>query len=129
MTIQEIKEQFGFSTLMMVRQLTLSGQRTEWLSHWDNERRIRLSIHENIAELIKNNKAYDKLDYEVHEMEQKGERKPYTRITIMIEDNRWRKEREFNSSYENYNGAHGYDDDAIDNAFNGDPDNCWGITD
>jgi hypothetical protein len=47
----------------------------------------------------------------------------------MIEDNRWRKEREFNSSYENYNGAHGYDDDAIDNAFNGDPDNCWGITD
>jgi hypothetical protein len=62
-------------------------------------------------------------------MEQKGERKPYTRITIMIEDNRWRKEREFNSSYENYNGAHGYDDDAIDNAFNGDPDNCWGITD
>jgi hypothetical protein len=53
MTIQEIKEQFGFSTLMMVRQLTLSGQRTEWLSHWDNERRIRLSIHENIAELIR----------------------------------------------------------------------------
>ncbi len=105
MTIQEIKEQFGFSTLMMVRQLTLSGQRTSNGFHIGTmKRKIRLSIRENIAELIKNKKSYDKLDYEVHEIEQKGE-KPYTRIIIMIEDNSWRRESEFDSSYDIYNAG------------------------
>ena len=30
-------------------------------------------------------------------------------------------------SYSKYNGAHGYDDDTIDSAFEGDPDNCWNV--
>ncbi|WP_282126543.1 bifunctional DNA primase/polymerase [Marinifilum flexuosum] len=32
-----------------------------------------------------------------------------------------------NRSYERYNNAHGFDDDTIDSAFEGDPDNYWNI--
>lgn len=32
-----------------------------------------------------------------------------------------------NRSYEKYNRAHGFDDDTIDSAFEGDPDNYWNI--
>lgn len=31
------------------------------------------------------------------------------------------------SGYDKYNGAYGYDDDTIDNAFEGDPENTWNI--
>ncbi len=30
-------------------------------------------------------------------------------------------------SYSRYGGAHGYDDDTIDNAFEGDPEMYWNI--
>ena len=133
MTIQDIKAKFNFPTLMMVRQFDIDGTRSEWLSHWDNERRIRLSMHENVAEAIKNNKLLSNLDYRIHEVEQNGERKPYTRIVVVFESRTWSESNssdyDYDYSYEKYNQAHGYDDDSIDNAFEGDPDNCWGITD
>lgn len=34
---------------------------------------------------------------------------------------------EYRPDYFKYKGAHGYDDNAIDNAFEGDPDNYWNI--
>jgi hypothetical protein len=48
----------------------------------------------------------------------------------------WVKEQEqdendenddYSPSYENYGGAFGYDDDTIDIAFEGDPENYWNI--
>lgn len=33
----------------------------------------------------------------------------------------------YESSYEKYGGYNGYDDDAIDNAFEGDPENTWNV--
>jgi hypothetical protein len=34
---------------------------------------------------------------------------------------------DFELEYDKYDGAYGYDDDTIDNAFNGDPENYWNI--
>jgi hypothetical protein len=34
---------------------------------------------------------------------------------------------DYSSSYEKYGGAYGYDDDTIDSAFEGDPENYWNI--
>ncbi|OYQ50608.1 exodeoxyribonuclease X C-terminal domain-containing protein [Flavobacterium aurantiibacter] len=34
---------------------------------------------------------------------------------------------DYSPSYEKYGGAYGYDDDTIDNAFEGDPENYWNI--
>ncbi|PVX46170.1 hypothetical protein C8C85_1996 [Flavobacterium sp. 103] len=46
-------------------------------------------------------------------------------------DNKYKDEDESNSSkdytYDKYKGAYGYDDDSIDNAFEGDPENYWNI--
>lgn len=36
-------------------------------------------------------------------------------------------EDNFSQSYEKYGGAYGYDDDTIDSAFEGDPENYWNI--
>lgn len=47
-------------TWMMVRQVTQEaegkeGLPTEWLSHWDNDHRIRVTMHEDVLDYIKNN--------------------------------------------------------------------------
>jgi len=34
---------------------------------------------------------------------------------------------DYSPSYEKYGGAYGYDDDTIDSAFEGDPENYWNI--
>jgi len=34
---------------------------------------------------------------------------------------------DYSPSYEKYGGAYGYDDDTIDTAFEGDPENYWNI--
>lgn len=51
------------STLTMVRQLTNDAAKTptEWLSHWDNDNRIRVSMHQDVFNQIKANPAFDGL--------------------------------------------------------------------
>jgi len=34
---------------------------------------------------------------------------------------------DYSPSYDKYGGAYGYDDDTIDSAFEGDPENYWNI--
>ncbi len=34
---------------------------------------------------------------------------------------------DYDKSYSKYGGAYGYDDDTIDSAFEGDPENYWNI--
>lgn len=63
MTIQDFKKEFGFTTLSMVRQLDKNGAKQDWLSHWDNERQIRVSMHQNVFKQIKQNIEIDNLDY------------------------------------------------------------------
>lgn len=53
-TIAQIKSGLGIVTLNLQR-ATKNGQPTEWLRHWDNDRRIAVSIHENTLAFAKEN--------------------------------------------------------------------------
>jgi hypothetical protein len=54
MDIQEIKakisaeQNFPLGTLNMVRQFNEQKEPTKWVSHWDNDHRVRVSMHEEI---------------------------------------------------------------------------------
>lgn len=61
MTITQIKAALGISTLMMIRQKDQeSGAVTPWISHWDNDLRIRVTMHEDVFNEIK--KSPEKAD-------------------------------------------------------------------
>lgn len=55
MKLQEIKSQLEISTFELNTANDIDNNPTEWMRHWDNNRRIAVSIHkELVAELQKN---------------------------------------------------------------------------
>lgn len=62
MNIQEVKTQIGLGnkTLMFVRQMDQENKDTQtpWVSAWDNDTRIRVTMHENILAQLKNNPQF-----------------------------------------------------------------------
>lgn len=96
MNIQFLKDAIAKSanislpTLMLSRQLDLANENapTPWLSHWDNESRIRITMHEDVAKLIKDNPTYDGLSFKKeevaeHEVSGVGTVKAYTRFVVI----------------------------------------------
>lgn len=59
MNIQQVKEgialNMGISlpNLVMVRQFNESKEPQPWLSHWDNDHRVRVTMHEDVFNQIK----------------------------------------------------------------------------
>lgn len=55
MTIEDIKTKTRQAHLLMVRQMDQiePTKPTEWLSHWDNEERIRVTMHQDVMKTIK----------------------------------------------------------------------------
>jgi heme-degrading monooxygenase HmoA len=54
MNMTDIKTQLGIPTIMLVRQKEQdSDTPTQWLSHWENEKRIRVTVHEDVLAEIK----------------------------------------------------------------------------
>ena len=52
-SISEIKKELGIPTLNLARQVDEAGEKTPFLSHWDNDRRIRVLVHEDTVQLAK----------------------------------------------------------------------------
>lgn len=52
MTIKEIKLQLGYETLNLNPSVK-DGVRTEWMRHWDNDKRIAVSLHQDTLTKIK----------------------------------------------------------------------------
>ena len=142
MTINEIKKQLGIVALIMVRQFDEQGNKTEWVSHCDNDRRIRVTMHENVMDVIKIDRSIDILDMTSKKVIAKQSGKEYTRYVITLRkksDNnlegvwKWDNQTDgssyydYGNTYDKYNGYDGYSDDAIDDAFEGDPSNTWGL--
>lgn len=48
-TLQEIKDKLGVEELNLYRSTDADGNPQPWLRHWDNERRVSVSIHEDLA--------------------------------------------------------------------------------
>lgn len=52
MNIAEIKGLLGISTLNLNTAKDKDGQPTEWMRHWDNDKRVAVSIHkETVAKI------------------------------------------------------------------------------
>lgn len=94
MTMQDIKSEVARLTgipqtlpWMMIRQTDLQDQPNEWVTHWDNDNRIRVSMHQDVLGFLKTDSntaelAYYKQDVPVGKHADGTERKPYVRFIV-----------------------------------------------
>lgn len=76
MDILQIKEKLGIPSLQLVTAETKEGEKTEWMRHWDNDRRIAVSIHKDLVTQIKENPSgINSLDLQTEKRE--GEQGEY----------------------------------------------------
>lgn len=93
MNIQQIKLEVSSKTgkalpvLTMVRQLAEDKSSTPWLSHWDNDNRIRVSMHEDIFNQLKANPAFDGLAVKKQDVVATADRAAYTRFVVITPKN------------------------------------------
>lgn len=53
MNINEIKSQLGYETLNLDTVKTVTGEKTSWMKHWDNNSRIAVLVHVDTFNKIK----------------------------------------------------------------------------
>jgi len=53
MDITQIKDQLGISTLNLNTAKDKADKPTSWMRHWDNDRRVAVSIHKDTVSAIK----------------------------------------------------------------------------
>ena len=98
MNIQQIKVEIAnkaqlsnpITALNMVRQMVEGTENdpkptpTEWLSHWDNDNRVRVTMHETVFEQIKANPLMEGLAVKHEVVQPEDETKaPYLRFVVI----------------------------------------------
>jgi len=89
MNIQLIKSQIAakagiaLPTLMLSRQKDESGTEQPWLSHWDNDKRVRITMHDDVANKIKATPDFDGLAFKEEVVPANAERAAYTRFVVI----------------------------------------------
>ena len=89
MNIASVKQQIAESTgiqlptLMLSRQKDSDGVAQPWLSHWDNEKRVRITMHDDVANKIAANPAFDGLAFKKELVPAKEDRAEYTRFVVI----------------------------------------------
>jgi hypothetical protein len=53
MTLSEVKLEIGIEQFNLNTAVDKDGETTNWLRHWDNTRRIAISIHKELFETLK----------------------------------------------------------------------------
>lgn len=87
MNITQIKTAIGQPVLTMVRQLDENKQPTQWISHWDNTNRVRVTMHEEVFNKIKDDKDFGGLAVKpVQEMTPEG-KAPYKLFVVITPKN------------------------------------------
>ena len=76
-----------FPTLTMVRQLAEDQTPTEWLSHWDNDNRIRVTMHQDVFGKIKADPKFNGLALKKELVEATEIRAAYTRFVVITPKN------------------------------------------
>jgi hypothetical protein len=66
-TIADIKSGIGIPVLNLQRNMTKTGEKTEWLSHWDNDKRVRVNIHESTLQFAKENPDNNQFDIQTED--------------------------------------------------------------
>ena len=82
-TLSAIKSQLGISKFELNTAKNTAGENTEWLRHWDNARRVSVSLHKDLfAELKADaNGAIDSLGLQTETRE--GEQGAYESYRII----------------------------------------------
>lgn len=130
LTIDEIKNILKIAMLEFRTVNDISGNITSYCQHWENQRRINIRIDRTLMQKIK----ADRTILLVLKKESiKANLGYYFKFTIKeyTEPRNYNDDFEpndgYHSNYEKYGGYNGYDDDAIDYAFEGDPSNTWNV--
>jgi|SRR5687767_3336740 len=92
MNIQALKltiageRKINLPTLMMVRQVEQDNPevQTKWLSHWDNDNRVRITMHEDVFTKIKAEPTFDGLAVKREQVPANNERQAYWRYVVII---------------------------------------------
>lgn len=94
MNIQQIKSAIATSlgiqlpNLVMVRQLDETTKAPQpWLSHWDNDNRVRVTMHEDVFNRIKAKPEEAGLAFKKSIVEATPERAAYTRVVVITPEN------------------------------------------
>lgn len=86
MNINEIKQTVQVTTLNLQRQLTNDEKKaaTEWMSHWDDSRRLRVSMTDSTLAALKSNMLRTDLTISVKDKEANEKRAAYRIVTVFV---------------------------------------------
>jgi hypothetical protein len=94
MNITQFKSEIATKTGITLAALNLARQLDEatkaptpWLSHWDNDKRVRITFHEDVAKAIKDSPERTDLAYKLDTIPANQEREGYIRIVAIIPQN------------------------------------------
>lgn len=94
MNISQIKQEISQKTgatlvaLNMVRQLEEDKVTpTEWTYHWDNSKRLRIAMHDDLLKQLKASPERNDLAYKTTAKEATTETEAYTIYTVIIPKN------------------------------------------
>jgi hypothetical protein len=94
MNIQDIKTQIAQENsialphLVMVQQFEEDGKTpAPWVSHWDNEKRLRITMHSDVFNRIKENPTDAGLALKKEVVPASAEREAYTRYVVITPQN------------------------------------------
>ncbi len=82
MTLSEIKQQLGYSTLGLNTVATATGEQTSWMKHWDNDNRIAVLIHKDTLAKLKDNLFCNTMGLKTQVKQ--GSKGEYTAHTIVM---------------------------------------------
>jgi hypothetical protein len=90
MNIQSIKQQIAaktgasLPTLLMSQQVDKeSGELQPWATHWDNDQRVRVTMHIDLFNDLKKDPTQEGLAFKEQKIEAKGDRAAYTRFVVI----------------------------------------------
>lgn len=76
------------TSLNMVRQFDETGKlKQPWLSHWDNDNRVRITMHEDVLKQVQENPSMEGLAAKVEIVPETPERASYTRLVVITPKN------------------------------------------
>lgn len=81
MNILQIKDKLAISALQLVTARDINDVPTSWMRHWDNDRRIAVSIHKDLVGELKADKEISSLGLQKEVRE--GEQGEYTSYRIV----------------------------------------------
>lgn len=82
-TLKQVKEKLGLNQLELVTANDTTGAPTDWLRHWDNDRRMAVSIHKELAAELAADKQGSITALSLQHEQRVGEQGPYDAYRIV----------------------------------------------